>query len=142
MLNQIDALSRTGPLGQSPGAGLLGPAGGLEGASHRCQGCQAKKDTREMMKAKLDPVGEMARDSMRAKKADLKSKMALLQGDLLGAAFYGSVSQKAQREMGLNVAANLGGPGPVGNVGGIGGVSGVGGIGGVAGVGNNPFLGM
>lgn len=130
MLNQIDALGRTNPLGQSPGAGALGPTAGLEGASHRCSGCSAKKDLGEMAKAKVDPVGEMARDSMRAKKADLMSKLSLLQGDLLGAAFFGSVSQGAQREMGLNVAANLGG------------AAGLGGVGSLAGVGNNPFLGM
>lgn len=130
MINQIDALQNplAGAPGQLPGAGL-GPNAQLGSAAGRCNHCHQgkRKQMRELAKAKMDPMGELARDTLRAKGADLRSKMALAQGDLLGAAFFGQMSQKAQHEMGMDVAAGMTSPG---------------GIGAVGGVGTNPFLGV
>lgn len=110
----LDQIQRVGGV-ESSFSGPTGPLGGqLGGACARCN-----KHQKEMLKAHLDPQGEFLRDGMKAKQADMKSKLSLLKGDLLGAAFYDRMSKKAQYEMGMDYAAGLNG---------------------VQGLGANPFL--
>ncbi|GMU55999.1 MAG: hypothetical protein AMXMBFR33_51450 [Candidatus Xenobia bacterium] len=135
MLNQIDPLNnplQPAGIGGLPNTAAFGPGAQLGSATARCERClntEGKSVQGEMAKARMDPLGEMARDTIRARKAGMRAKLAALQGDALGAAFYGRMSQNAQREMGLNLAANLTAP-PMG------------GIGGFQGLGPNPLLGL
>ncbi len=142
MLNQIDALRSPGGVGGLD-SGFMGPAGpfgggAVGGAESRCGsgGCcgggaqgalggpgQPKTVGGEIMKAAMDPVGETARDMHRAKKTGMKAKLAAMKGDLLGAAFYGRLSQNAQKEVMLDLATQQG-------------------LSGMAGVGANPLLGV
>jgi hypothetical protein len=137
MFDNINAIQRPGMLGggdafggplgpfggNSIGGGGMYPVGGGGGLGGACARCGEGKHQKEMLKAHMDPKGEFIRDGMKAKKADMKSKLSLLKGDLMGAAFYDRMSKKAQYEMGMDYAALQ-----------------KGGMNGLAGLGQNPFF--